>query len=87
MSTPPSQQPDALAPELLTEDDLRQVSGGVALVVGRVAQAAIGGSLATGKLAGGIGPFTCNACVQGFPRDLLKNAITNPAIKVSLGGF
>ena len=87
MSTHPSQQPDALAPELLTEDDLQQVSGGVALVTGRVAQGAIGGGLATGKLAGGIVPFTCNACVQGFPRDLLNNSITNPAIKVSLGRF
>jgi hypothetical protein len=87
MSTPNSQQPIDLAPDLLSEEDLRQVSGGVALATGRIAQAAISGSLVTGKLAGGIGPFTCNACVQGFPRDLLNNAITNPAIKVSLGRF
>jgi hypothetical protein len=85
MSTPHSQQPTDLAPELLSEDDLRQVSGGVAYAIGRIAQPALGGKLGGGRLP--VGPITCNACVQGFPRDLLNNSITLPAIKASLGGF
>ncbi len=73
--------------EMLSDEDLRQVSGGVSYAIGKVAVAAPGASslsagLVTGKLPGGIGPFTCNACVQGFPRDLLKDSITNSAIKV-----
>lgn len=85
MSTPHSQQPTYLAPELLSEDDLRQVSGGVAYAIGRIAPPALGGKLGGGRLP--VGPITCNACVQGFPRDLLNNSITTPAIKVSLGRF
>ena len=85
MSTPHSQQPNDLAPDLLSEDDLRQVSGGVALASIRIAPPALGGRLGGGRLP--VGPITCNACVQGFPRDLLNNSITTPAIKVSLGRF
>jgi hypothetical protein len=73
--------------EVLSDEDLRQVSGGVASAISKSALAASGSrslsaALVTGKLPGGIGPFNCNACVQGFPRDLLKDSLTQSAIKV-----
>ncbi|MEB3156151.1 MAG: hypothetical protein ACK6BG_09580 [Cyanobacteriota bacterium] len=83
MSTPHFENPVSAA---LSEEDLRQISGGVALVVGKSALAspaggALSAGLVTGKLPGGVGPFNCNACVQGFPRDLLKDSLTNSAIR------
>jgi hypothetical protein len=73
--------------EVLSDEDLRQVSGGLASAISKSALAASGsrslsGALVTGKLPGGVGPFNCNACVQGFPRDLLKDSLTQSAIKV-----
>lgn len=84
-----SQQPEALACEALSDDELQAVSGGVALVTGRIAQ---GIQLTTGKVVdpgviggiGGIRPILCNACVQGVP----SNLVTNPAFnQVLRAGF
>lgn len=86
MANLPSQQPEALACEALSDDELQAVSGGVALVTGRIAQ---GIQLTTGRvvdpgLVGGIKPFNCNACVQGVP----SNLVTNPAFnQVLRAGF
>lgn len=89
MSIPQSPLPEDHVMDVLSDEDLRQVSGGVAYAIGKVAAALPNGSalsagLITGKLPGGVGPFNCNACVQGFPRDLLKDPITNSAINTRL---
>ena len=86
MANLPSQQPEALACEALSDDELQAVSGGVALVTGR---AALGIQLTTGRgvnpgLIDGIRPIICNACVQGVP----SNLVTNPAFnQVLRAGF
>lgn len=84
MSTHSSQPSDALACEALSDDDLQTVSGGVALVVGRVA-AGVQVTTAkpiTGVSLGAIRPINCNACVQGIPRDLVTNPVINQVVRV-----
>jgi bacteriocin-like protein len=84
MSNLSSQQPEALACELLSDDELQAVSGGVAYAIGRVAPGVIpgpGGNVANlGSLAG-IRPIICNACVQGIPRDLVTNPAFNQVVR------
>lgn len=89
MANLPSQQSEALACEALSDDELQAVSGGVALVTGRIAQ---GVQLTTGRIVnpglvggvGGIRPIICLACVQGVP----SNLVTNPAFnQVLRAGF
>lgn len=89
MSNLPSQQTEELACELLSDDELQAVSGGVALVTGKATQ---GVALVTGKvvkpgLIGGIKPFNCGACVQGIPFNLVNNPAVNPVLKAPLGRF
>lgn len=86
MSKLPCQQPEALACELLSDDELQAVSGGVAYAIGRVALGVPfpGGSAANlGSLAG-IRPILCNACVQGVPRDLVTNPAFNQVLRPGL---
>jgi bacteriocin-like protein len=76
MSILSSQQAEALACELLSDDELQAVSGGVALAV-----PAPGGSAANLGSLGGIRPFNCIACVQGVPRDLVTNPALNQVVR------
>ena len=77
MSHVSSQATEPLACERLGDDELQQVSGGVALVTGRQLQPSLA------KVA----PFGCTACVQGVPRDLLKNQLINPVLEAPLARF
>ena len=87
MTNLPSQQPEALACERLSDDELQAVSGGVAYAIGRVSPGVIpapGGNVAILGSLGGIRPFNCIACVQGVPRDLVSNPALNRVLR---GGF
>jgi|688.fasta_scaffold363598_2 hypothetical protein len=77
MTTQHSHQLPASACEELCDDSLQEISGGVSFVIGKAS---------LGKLPG-IGPIRCTACVQGFPRDLVKNPLINPAIKAGFKRF
>jgi hypothetical protein len=83
MSSLPSQQPEALACELLGDDELQAVSGGVAYAIGRAALGVPfpGGSAANLGSLRGIRPFNCIACVQGVPRDLVSNPALNQVVR------
>jgi hypothetical protein len=89
MSNLPSQQTEALDCELLSDDDLQAVSGGVAYAIGRVAP---GGSVNPGKLVkpggiAGIKPIGCVPCRSGIPLDLIKNPVINPVLNSPLSRF
>jgi len=87
MSNLSSPQAEALACELLGDDELQAVSGGVAYAIGRVSPGVIpapGGNVAILGSLGGIRPFNCIACVQGVPRDLVSNPALNRVLR---GGF
>jgi len=89
MSNLPSQPAEALACELLSDDELQAVSGGVAYAIGRAALAVPlpGGSAANLGSLGGIRPFNCGACVQGIPFNLVNNPAVNPVLNAPLGRF
>ena len=89
MSTLPSQQQEPLSCELLCDDDLQAVSGGVALVTGRVAA---GVKVPTGTIAkpggiAGIKPIGCVPCRSGIPLDLIKNPVIYPVLNSPLSRF
>jgi bacteriocin-like protein len=78
MSNLPSQQTEELACELLSDDELQAVSGGVALVTGKVVNPG---------LIGGIKPIGCVPCRSGIPLDLIKNPVINPVLNSPLSRF
>jgi bacteriocin-like protein len=89
MSNLPSQQTEELACELLSDDELQAVSGGVAYAIGKATQ---GVALVTGKvvnpgLIGGIKPIGCAPCRSGIPLDLIKNPVINPVLNSPLSRF
>jgi hypothetical protein len=90
MSNLSSPQAEALACELLGDDELQAVSGGVAYAIGRVAPGVIptpGRIVANLGSLGGIRPFNCGACVQGIPFNLVNNPAVNPVLNAPLGRF
>jgi bacteriocin-like protein len=83
MSNLSSQQTEALDCELLSNDELQAVSGGVAFAIGRAALGVPfpGGSAANLGSLRGIRPFNCITCVQGVPRDLVSNPALNQVVR------
>jgi bacteriocin-like protein len=79
MSNLSSQQTEALDCELLSNDELQAVSGGVASAIGRFALGV--------TLPGRIKPFNCGACVQGIPFNLVNNPAVNPVLNAPLSRF